>query len=131
MKVAVSIHLGSMNFWDEFCGYLDNFNSSKYISQYDIYFHLIPTLNSDEIKNQILKKYPLAIITTYDNRGFDIAGKLCHLKYMLETNKINEYFYLLFIFMCKMISINNDNLKEFINLNLVRRPFFIFSSSFC
>lgn len=41
------------------------------------------------------------------------------------------YFYLLFIFMCKMISINNDNLKEFINLNLVRRPFFIFSSSFC
>lgn len=52
-------------------------------------------------------------------------------KFQIRESHTFLYFYLLFIFLCKKISINNDNLKEFINLNLVRRPFSYFSSSFC
>ncbi len=86
-KIAVFLHLGNHDLWDEINGYLHNFQDIKF----DLYVNLVKELNSDEeIEKQKLlieTEYSNAYITISPNKGFDIGGKFYSIKQMYLNNK--------------------------------------------
>ena len=75
MRLAVALHLFNFQLFDELYAYLQNLNKAGY--KYDMY---VAVPFGGDITT--LRKYwPNAVVTTHENRGFDIASffSLCQL----------------------------------------------------
>ena len=75
MKLAVALHLFNFTLLDELYQYLQNLSKAGY--RYDLYV----AVPFGEDITQLRKYWPQAIVTTHENRGFDIASffTLCQL----------------------------------------------------
>jgi len=75
MRLAIALHLFNFDLLDELHGYLQNLTKAGY--RYNMYV-AVP-FGSDI--TQLRKYWPTAIVTTHENRGFDIASffSLCQL----------------------------------------------------
>ena len=79
-RIAVSLHLFSLELLSEFVGYLANITKAGY--SYDLYISVLSGADTTRIK----KEWPTATIIERENRGFDIASFLASLHYILPKS---------------------------------------------
>ena len=91
-NIAVIIHLGDINMWNEFDNYLRQMNNILF----DLWI-TIPIINIknkgaiNDIKDTIIKTYNLANVLIIPNEGFDVGGFFYAFKNIIDQDKKYDY----------------------------------------